>query len=652
VASVRDVAKAETEAQKAAEKAAAGARAEQEKARRAAEQEIERFNREIAREAERVSDDIATNLFDSITDPSRATSVLDFFQNIFRRIAIQALSANIILPITTSVIGGAPGMFGITAPGGVAGAGGLGGLASFLPSGITGLGATQLISPGGGYISPIGEMGAPLGGITLGGALSGMALGAGAGGLLASLTGGNAIGGTVGGGLGGLGGSLLGALPAVAGFLGPLAPFAGIIGGLLGGGLGGLIGPGPSVEAYGLRLQSDAFADGDGMGANLLPIDRQYFNERGAQTFAAADALVAGLNAFLSDRGVQVGGAGIVEGNRNGAGNLGEAFARLRFGSADNALLGSFLGGQSFDDPAKLQAAVDGFLQAQAVIEALGAEAVPAFTAQLQAVNDNFDEGVEAARKYGLAEDNLTTARARAIASLETARAETLRQAGVSLDIRAMMAAGDSQGAELARQAEAAAQELASFTDQLDALATAAEDKAALLVRLEGVQAAERAAIIERFGGTANAALRGALDAGNFLRDLTFGRNSALAPEQQYFASVSALNAAQRDLDAGGSLSDYTSIAAQVLPVARDFLGTSTRYADLTAQIGNVVASRGGDAGNLSAFLNASVGGMDNLSSAFASYGDATVSELRALKQEFHRMNATLEALITRRSAA
>jgi hypothetical protein len=175
-------------------------------------------------------------------------------------------------------------------------------------------------------------------------------------------------------------------------------------------------------------------------------------------------------------------------------------------------------------------------------------------------------------------------------------------------------------------------------------------------VRLEEVQAAERAAIIQRFGEQAANNLTTTLDqaanAGtSLLRELTYGSSSALAPEQKYFAAISDLSAARQALDAGGSLSAYTAVAQAVLPVARDFLGTSTRYAGLAAEVGSVIASKGGD-GNLAAILSAQANGMDGLQATLASLGTQQISVATNTLNEMRRLSSLIEAWITRNKAA
>ncbi|HYF87429.1 tape measure protein [Azospirillum sp.] len=74
--------------------------------------------------AKEISGDISEALYDRLMDPGKATSVVDVFKSIFKRIAIAALEANIVLPIVTQVVGAMPSLFGITAPSGATGAAG------------------------------------------------------------------------------------------------------------------------------------------------------------------------------------------------------------------------------------------------------------------------------------------------------------------------------------------------------------------------------------------------------------------------------------------------------------------------------------------------------------------------------------------------
>lgn len=74
--------------------------------------------------AKEISGDISEALYDRLMSSTAHTSIVDVFKATFRRIAIAALEANIVLPIATQVVGAMPSLFGITAPAGAAGAAG------------------------------------------------------------------------------------------------------------------------------------------------------------------------------------------------------------------------------------------------------------------------------------------------------------------------------------------------------------------------------------------------------------------------------------------------------------------------------------------------------------------------------------------------
>jgi tape measure domain-containing protein len=220
--------------------------------------------------------------------------------------------------------------------------------------------------------------------------------------------------GMIGSGLGGLAGFLIG------------GPLGGLIGGTLGGLGGGLIGPGESVRGYGFRLQSagwgpDATPTNE-MASSLLPISRQYYNESGAQMFAAADQLVAATNAYLAARGLTVGGVSVVGGNKNGAdyswadaGNLNEAFTRLRFGAANDNQLAGALTGKTFSDLSGLQQFVEGFSAVRDTIRNLTETPAQKLARQLEEIGKQFDDLSAKAKEYGLSEEGLADARQKAL---------------------------------------------------------------------------------------------------------------------------------------------------------------------------------------------------------------------------------------------
>lgn len=323
--------------------------------------------------------------------------------------------------------------------GGGIGMGDLLGLSSLIPKdgllgslGISGSGLSSSIFGAAGYISPIGEAGVAavpglfgtggtslMGGssLTLGGAFGSIGGGLAISSLLNSALGrssAQSTNGMIGSGLGGLAGFLIG------------GPLGGLIGGTLGGLGGGLIGPGESVRGYGFRLQSAGYGPDatptNEMASSLLPISRQFYNDSGAQMFQAADQLVAATNAYLAARGLTVGGVSVVGGNKNGAdyswadaGNLNEAFTRLRFGAANDNQLAGALTGKTFSDLGGLQQFVEGFSAVRDTIRNLTETPAQKLARQLEEIGKQFDDLSAKAKEYGLSEEGLADARQKAL---------------------------------------------------------------------------------------------------------------------------------------------------------------------------------------------------------------------------------------------
>lgn len=79
-------------------------------------QVLKQFEQQVKAVSEDVSRDVAEALYDRLMDPDKATSVVDFFKSIFKRLAVEALKTKIVMPIVSQVVGAAPGLFGIQAP--------------------------------------------------------------------------------------------------------------------------------------------------------------------------------------------------------------------------------------------------------------------------------------------------------------------------------------------------------------------------------------------------------------------------------------------------------------------------------------------------------------------------------------------------------
>lgn len=106
-------------------------------------QALTQYANDVKATSKEIAGSISENLYDRLTDPDKATSAVDFFKSIFKRIAVAALENAVVLPIVTSIVGSMPSLFGVQAP---AGAGGIAGAAQ----GSGGLlsNATNLVSLG------------------------------------------------------------------------------------------------------------------------------------------------------------------------------------------------------------------------------------------------------------------------------------------------------------------------------------------------------------------------------------------------------------------------------------------------------------------------------------------------------------------------
>lgn len=91
------------------------------------QQQMEQQLHQVRQISSEIARDVSTALFDQMMDKDKGASVVDWFKALFRRIAIAAIQANIVLPITQQIVGAMPGLFGATGVGGGS-MGSLGGL--------------------------------------------------------------------------------------------------------------------------------------------------------------------------------------------------------------------------------------------------------------------------------------------------------------------------------------------------------------------------------------------------------------------------------------------------------------------------------------------------------------------------------------------
>ncbi|SMF92360.1 hypothetical protein SAMN02982917_0574 [Azospirillum oryzae] len=114
-------------------------------------QAVKRFQDDVTRVATDIGKDISENLWDQITGQAKAGDALQFFKNWAKRLAVEMLNQNIVLPITMQIVGSMPSLFGIQAPAGAAGAAGnaTGGLTNTVLSKAISWGADKLGLTGG-----------------------------------------------------------------------------------------------------------------------------------------------------------------------------------------------------------------------------------------------------------------------------------------------------------------------------------------------------------------------------------------------------------------------------------------------------------------------------------------------------------------------
>lgn len=611
--------------------------------------EAEREAEKIADRNQKITDDIvqyASERFgDLFSDTGRGwAGLMDSMKktaiSTFGRIVAEAALRPIVQPIIGAFLGTTGGGGGSLAGIGGGGGGGIlsslgslgnlssvgglfgsgGGISSFLSTPLWGADIAGPVTASG-----IAASGAP----TLGAAFGGIGAGFGAGTLLNGLVGGNQLGGMIGSGLGSVAGFLVG------------GPLGALIGGAGGGLIGGLFGPGPKHHGWSYTLDANT-------PNGLLDVKWPAIDEVAQQQFAQESQQIAQINAFLKANKLSASGVYVVGGNNGGQygeyDSLAAGFSNLRFSAANDDNLNSALSGRMFSGADQL---ADFVGVVRDLIPALSAAPTSEYANALKALNATYDAAIDKAQEYALAEEGLATERDRRIAELSAQR--DLRAAGITsaLTVRYDRATGLNQEADLLAFDQAAAEERVQLRQQIDALGLAGTQYAAeRIVQIEQTLAAERLAIVEKYATDSRSAGQ------SLLLQLAIGSGSALAPEQQYFAGLSVLNSARARLEAGGALSDFTSVASQILPVARDFLGTSERYAALVADIAGVVGSRGGDPAGLSALLQAQVNGTDALRDVFASYGQQQLGVASATLSEIRRLASSLEAYIARQTAA
>ncbi|MCA3336193.1 MAG: tape measure protein [Roseomonas sp.] len=672
------------------------------KAEQDAQQFAERSRNALASIGENALDRIGNGLVNAFAMGSKAA--IDFgsiARQVVASVVTDMAKLAIVNPLVNEIFGASRpslmGAFSGAAPATPAasapsGAGGSAGMFSFSPlpflnmgapnlfGGTGGLGESLGLTGAGGFLStPIytpTSFGATQSNFFAGTALPGEAgFFAGGGGAAAPVTLGNLLGaGAMGFGLGMAGGTISGSLRGTAdpmpgtligtglgmgiGFLvgGPLGM---MVGGAIGGAAGGLFGP--TKKGMAARSGGDVFLGVDDAGLLTISGARgKRWDQAGAvaevqQQLDAINQQMAARNLSFAAPGQAAVGFGQASGSPREL-SMTALVGQLRSDNANQMTAFGTLAGRGGNLEEALSAA-DFVTQ---VFEPLGraVEKTSAFKSTMEALTKTYDEAITRARNLGLSEADLNTQRAERIAKLEADRARDLDIIDRSLGIRRMALNGDSRGVALGQLDLRAETEIRAFREQLFQLGLeeTGQEYIRRVVALEQTIADERLAVMREFDRQAEALaaqMRGI--ARGLLENLTMGDLGGLPLEARYGAALASLSAAQQPLLDGATpeeLAEFSRVAQIALPIAKDFLGISSSFAELVADVARTLrtAAPGSDPANLGALLEAQVAGADRLELAVIATGNAQTEVLRNLLSELRRLTAQNEAILARAS--
>lgn len=504
---------------------------------------------------------------------------------------------------------------GLTGSNGILG--NLGGsISGLLSTGINGVSLgtatnTALAGLGAGVYGPAAPSSvlAAQGGATIGGMLSGVGLGFGAGslagGFLQSSLGKVGPAPTVGAGLGAAGGALLGSFVPV---IGPI--IGGLLGGLLGGGGGGLIGPKAATpfSATGLTSSDGMLAVGQTFSQI---VDTTAEVQALQQQTAQINSVLAATNLRIAN-GVSAdnfGQARIIGGNTGQwlnfgqgdgrPGSIADAFGELRFSSASDPV-NRYLSGRSFENLETLQAKVSEIItfvdQTAPALIAMGktetSYGVGSLVTALDELNRQYDAAIATARDLGHEEDALTNARNNAIAAAKKAPIDLLRQTDATFDQRYWQAkAINDNDPRLAFDASLVAfdarakQERDSFSAQLlQMLGDAGRTDVLYLdqmAQLDRTLYEERLSLLTQFNAQAVQSDQSAIAArtqalsvlsslADYSKSLSYGELSPLSGQSKYSLAAEDF----RNISQAAAGGDFNALS-RLADVSNTFLGTS-----------------------------------------------------------------------------
>jgi tape measure domain-containing protein len=263
--------------------------------------------------------------------------------------------------------------------------------------------------------------GEALGGTSLAGAASL----AGAG--IAGVSGGYMLGGMIGNAInpghedqtqvgsaaGALAGAAIGSIiPGIGTALGLF--IGGLVGGAGGGALGSMFGPGAPHNGWGFHATADA--------SGQIRSTDEHYNDVAKEKWTADMANMAKVNAFMAAHAIQASGESIVGGNNTGVAgqvdDFGNTAGAFKFSTtSDSASLKTvldrvFASYSDLEDAVNASTNFDTLTASAPVVATIGS-----LDTAISQINTTFDAVTASAVKYGLSEDALNAARAKAIAA-------------------------------------------------------------------------------------------------------------------------------------------------------------------------------------------------------------------------------------------
>lgn len=556
------------------------------------------FEQDVSRVADSIADDLTTALFEG--GKNGFDDILSNIGEWVRRIGLEILKQQIILPITTQLVGAVPWLFGISG-GGTGTIGGtniFGAVTSLASDTFDWLGRT--LGFGGTSSGPLRHVGgagssaanfAGSSGLDLGSLLGSAALGYGVGSLVGGFSpfGRTGPGSSIGGALGGLAGSFL--------------PFPGgdLIGGLLGSLVGSLFGPKPSNGPFGLgtaratggRLAYTTTQNLKGGVGDMTPlvnetigVANQLADIFGAEFTDKANIRIGYVNAENGTKGYVVSGAGRPGTNDafNKWKNFGEnkqaaelfAIKQAVLGGSFNGLTnGPGLQGLSAEEKTYITKSFgirtdpqEVLKDAALIVDLFGeqAEAMSEAAAAIKQVNDAYDAQIERAKELGISEAELVRRRDEAIQNLKTGFVE-----GIQDQILAIT--------------DPVAFAIKQLDKDFETIRANAEDFGVGLVDVERLYGLKRQQILEQYAQTTVADLQ------RFLEQLTFGDLSGASPGSRLSGSRAAFEAAAAQAQAGDATARgrIQDLGTTFLNESRSYNASSSAYYADLARVQEIV---------------------------------------------------------------